>query len=985
MRCKRIAGITLLMVGCIFCLSATGQKLSFQNYGVDKGLIQSQVQAITQDSQSHLWVGTFAGLDRFDGINFRHYNKADGLASNSVTALCTDRSGNVWIATFRGISCYDGKRFINYPVVDKSVAFNFSKLISDQAGRIWAFQYGQGLYYLKDSQFVIAPKPYPGAVATCIQQDPGGNLAVSFDQQGIYTFELDGWKKKKMPKPFLTENEIIVYFDELGGFEYYVTNHKKILKYSDQSLLKRGVLNTPAISGVTMDRDSNFWIGTVNGAVVYNRDFKELFRCNAATGFTDNFISEMYNDKQGNLWIGSDGDGLYSFSSPLFLKHDKGTGLPGNVVMGLCSVGADMFIATREAGLIKYNTTSKKHVRVDYSSFSRYGVNCIGKTANAIYFCTMDNKLIRYDKNGLRVIRNSRPLSFFVNTITEMPEGVWLSTDMGLCEIKNDSICKIPGIDEITGGVISIGNDERLIATAGGLYHYQKGRRPQKVGQPQLANADILCLKRFKNFAILGTTDNGLLYWELGTDQVYSCNKSDGLLDNQVFSIFEDKAGNIWVGTGTGAQLVSFDEKTRSFKVRRFSRAHGYESAETNLNAIAQDAEGAIWIGTTKGAFVYSDRGTPPGLTRPYVLISQVESPGLKQDSTTLPPWQAHRVSATLDYQHNNISFSVKAVLLSNPEQVRYLTKLEGYDDDFSAPLTQSYFNYQNLEPGRYIFKVKAITTDSTLSENIAEFPFYVQSPFHKTIWFYLLIAFALISLGVGMQVFFSQLKRKREAEMYRIKQTEQEKIRKQTAEDFHDELGNKLTRIALLAEILEKKSDSINITERADIISQIRENVSGLYSGTKEVIWSLNPGSNRLLDLVKHIREFGNELFNSTSINFHCMIDENSFNGIELPIEHSRNLSMIAKEALHNILRHSFCTEAAVACQMVQERAVQFVFTDNGRGYDTSQIKKGNGMANIQQRASRINAEFNAESAIEKGTILTIKFKIPPNAGRTA
>lgn len=983
MRCKHITSITFLLVGCIFYLSTTGQKLSFQNYGVDKGLIQSQVQAITQDSQSHLWVGTFAGLDRFDGKNFRHYNKADGLASNSVTALCTDRSGNVWIATFRGISCYDGTRFINYPIADKGVAFNFSKLTSDQTGRIWAFQYGQGLYYLKDSQFVIAPKPYPGAVATCIQPGPGGNLAVSFDQEGIFTFELDGWKKK-MLKPALTEDEMIVYFDEQDGFAYYVTNHKKILKYSEQSLLKTGVLNTPAISGVTMDRDSNFWIGTINGAVVYNRDFKELFRCNAATGFTDNFISEMYNDKEGNLWIGSEGDGLYSFSSPLFLKHDKSTGLPGNVVMGLCSVGADMFIATREAGLIRYNTTAKKHVKVDYSNFSRYGVNCIGRTANAIYFCTMDNKLIRYDKSGLSLIRNSQPLSFFVNTITEMPEGVLLSTDMGLCEIKNDSICKIPGIDEITGGVISIGNNERLIATAGGLYHYQKGRLPQKVGQPQLANADILCLKRFKNFAILGTTDNGLLYWELGTGQVYNCNKSNGLLDNQVFSIFEDKAGNIWVGTGTGAQLVLFNEKTKSFKVRRFTRAHGYESAETNLNAIAQDSEGSVWIGTTKGAYVYSDRGTAISPARPYVLISQVESPGLKQASSTLPPWQTHPGTATLDYQHNNISFSVKAVLLNNPEQVRYLTMLEGYDDDFSAPLSQNYFNYQNLEPGSYTFKVKAITTESAVSENIAEFPFYVKSPFHKTIWFYLLIAFALISLGVGMQVFFSQLNRKREAELYRIKQTEQEKIRKQTAEDFHDELGNKLTRIALLAEILDKKGDSINMTERADIISQIRENVSGLYSGTKEVIWSLTPGSNRLLDLVKHIREFGNELFNSTNINFICMVNEDAFKGVQLPIEYSRNLSMIAKEALHNILRHSGCTEAAVSCEIKQEGDVQFVFSDNGKGYDASQVRKGNGMANILQRANRINAEFFIESVIEKGTILTLRFKIPPNAGTT-
>jgi signal transduction histidine kinase len=276
---------------------------------------------------------------------------------------------------------------------------------------------------------------------------------------------------------------------------------------------------------------------------------------------------------------------------------------------------------------------------------------------------------------------------------------------------------------------------------------------------------------------------------------------------------------------------------------------------------------------------------------------------------------------------------------------------------------------------------VKAITADGLESENIAEYSFTIATPFHKTKWFLLLLILSLILTGIAIQLFINKAKRRKELQLNLLRQEEQEKVKQRTSEDFHDELGNKLTRILLLADILQKKAGPAD-TEKTGLINQIKDNVQLLYTGTKDVIWSLSPGSDNLLEILKRIEQFGTELFHDSAIDF-SMEGLNEIDPeTKLPIDYSRNIIMIFKELLNNCLRHAKATKVSITVLPAENDQLLITQADNGTGYDAQTIKKGNGLTNIQRRAERIGAALEIASGQSKGTTVKLKIKIPPNGG---
>lgn len=970
----------LLAVALFQVWNCMAQQLPFHNYSVDKGLIQSQVLAITQDAQHHLWVGTYSGLDRFDGSSFTHFNKSDGLASNSITALYTGIDGKIWIGTFNGLSSYDGYQFANYTDDENA---GITSIAADSTGAIWAFRVGKGLFQLKNNKLVKAVMPSATARPTCFQKTNNRKLRVSFHQLGIFEMTASGWKKIQSA-PELPANEFIVASEEHNGHMYYATNKKRILKYRDGRQAAVVTLAAEGINTMSIDRKGNIWIGTAKGAYVLGpKNLEILYTANSASGLSDNYISEIFNDLEGNVWLGSDGDGLFRFSGALFAKFDKSTGLPGNVVMGFCKDSQEqLFIATREGGLVRRKKGIKTFEYIDYSKISKFGINCIGAGTDGIYFGTMDNKLLCYQNGDTRLVTLDKEVRLFINTIKQGNQGLYFATNRGAYVLKNGTAQKIPGITQLTAGILPLNGNETLLGTMNGLYEHHTGEQAKKVNNAHLAKADILCLELYKDFVLVGTADEGLIFWHRPSGKTFRCDSKSGLSDNQVFGIFIDSTHRIWVGTGTGLHTVAFNSANETFLVRKFSATEGYEQSETNLNALAQDENGDIWVGTTKGAFVYHEQEGSVRSTPPFVVIQQVNGTQLITDSTTRLPWYGLPEKAEVLYHRNNISFTVKGIQLGDPENLMYTARLSGMDTGYSPPAERGFFNYQHLEPGKYIFQVRAISRDGIYSSNTAEFPFTVTTPFHKSGWFYALMSAGLLMIGIGIQTFLYRLKRKRQMTIELLRKQEQEKIRQQTAEDFHDELGNKLTRISLLTDILEKNLAAGPMQQKAEILQQIRDNVSGLYSGTKEVIWSLSPGSGSLREIFKRIQFFGNELFNNSSIDFEFRGKEQVNDWIQVPVDYSRNIMMIAKEVLNNILRHSGGTRAAVEIHRHGEQQIRLIFSDNGKGFDATASSIGNGLKNIRERAERIHATLMVDSQINSGTRIVLDLKIPPKEG---
>jgi signal transduction histidine kinase len=207
------------------------------------------------------------------------------------------------------------------------------------------------------------------------------------------------------------------------------------------------------------------------------------------------------------------------------------------------------------------------------------------------------------------------------------------------------------------------------------------------------------------------------------------------------------------------------------------------------------------------------------------------------------------------------------------------------------------------------------------------------------------------------------------------MRREEKLKIRQQTAEDFHDDLGNKLTRITILSEILNAKIDNTK-TDQVNLVEQIKQNAAALYNGTKDILWALDPQSDNLFETLSHIEGIGIELFHDTPVTFRAKGINESLKAIKLPMEYSRNITMIFKELLNNALKHAGANNVMIDVNADEKDRIYLTLTDDGKGFAYDNVTRGHGLNNIKARANRIEAELQVYQENGIGTKAALKFK---------
>jgi signal transduction histidine kinase len=271
---------------------------------------------------------------------------------------------------------------------------------------------------------------------------------------------------------------------------------------------------------------------------------------------------------------------------------------------------------------------------------------------------------------------------------------------------------------------------------------------------------------------------------------------------------------------------------------------------------------------------------------------------------------------------------------------------------------------------------VQCVAGDSSVVK-ILKYPFEIITPFHKTGWFRLAILAACILLGITIQYIVNRRKQNRMALLERLRREEQTKVRERTAEDFHDEIGNKLTRINVLTNVLKNKiGEPTPDTKR--IIEQIQDNTGQLYSGTRDILWSLKPTNDNLYEILHRIRDFGGELFQDTEIDFVFTGTDDRWKAYKLPLDSSRNLIMIFKEALNNCLKYAGATKVELHAVLKEDDILHLELKDNGKGFDMDTIKRGHGIDNMNVRAKRLNGRLYIDAHTGTGTVISLSFKLP-------
>jgi signal transduction histidine kinase len=300
------------------------------------------------------------------------------------------------------------------------------------------------------------------------------------------------------------------------------------------------------------------------------------------------------------------------------------------------------------------------------------------------------------------------------------------------------------------------------------------------------------------------------------------------------------------------------------------------------------------------------------------------------------------------------------AIDFSPGATMRYQYMLDGIDRDWSAPTDQRTVNYANLSPGAYRFLLRAVNAEGSISTHPAAVSFTILPPLWQSWWFELLAAAAVAGLAYGVY-------RYRVAQLLAL-----ERVRMRIATDLHDDIGSSLSHIVLLSEVARRQAGQDSVV--AESLRRIAGVSGELVDSMSDIVWAINPQKDRLRDMLLRMRHFAGEVFLARGLPFQFQ----AFGGdpdLRLGIEMRRQILLIFKEAVHNIVRHSYCTEASIEFGIEGEHLL-LRLRDNGRGFEVSQETDGHGLMSMRQRAKDLQGEIEIVSRDGQGT--TIALRVP-------
>jgi signal transduction histidine kinase len=330
-----------------------------------------------------------------------------------------------------------------------------------------------------------------------------------------------------------------------------------------------------------------------------------------------------------------------------------------------------------------------------------------------------------------------------------------------------------------------------------------------------------------------------------------------------------------------------------------------------------------------------------------------------------------------LRHDENHLSFGFGCASFLNNEKILYQYRLEGMEKEFSAPAFNRFVVYSGLPPGHYTFQARAVLPAYGYSKNSISYSFVISPAFYQTLLFKFLVVLLLVALVLWIQWLRMNQRIKRLKQIEVIKREENIKARQRTAEDFHDEVGNTLTRIQVLTDVLQARVGTMS-EEGNRLIRQIKENVNNLYRGTRDILWALNPGSDQLTEITDRLKSMGVEIFQDTPMEFQFDNRMPDANEIILHPGFGRNILLIFKEAMNNCLKYSGASRIVLLVERRAGREIGIRLKDNGAGFDPEQVKRGYGLANMFKRAKRIQSEFIVDSRAGCGSDCILIIPVP-------
>jgi two-component sensor histidine kinase len=693
-----------------------------------------------------------------------------------------------------------------------------------------------------------------------------------------------------------------------------------------------------------IDRSENLWIG-IDGGGVARLDLKQpkfnLFPLSEGeySILDDYFTKCFYEDKKQRIWFGSHTNGLNILDTKtdkLANYHsgiNKANCLPGNIVGSILKDADGKMWIGSSGGISLFN--EKKDL---FTTVVLHNVPQLQPDINIFVF-----KMIQLN-NGDILAATAFGLIKVSKQANGRYEGYYFCDNPFLKSTATDVI-------EMPDGIIYAS------LPGNGLHKLTNTSEGYKLSHIFLTGIDLRSIRiDEKDPRYLWVSSGiGLIYFNTVTNQYKIWNTNNGLANNYVYGSLEDEKNNVWISTNGGLSYLDRADN----RIENFTYQDGLQSNEFNTQAFYKSATNTFYFGGIKGFNWFRTTTFKSEQHKPQVAFTQVEVDNILFSIDSALVVNDH---IELPYDKNNLNFKFAALDYTRPEANRIQYTLEGWDTKWVTTNTKS-VRYSHLPPGNYTMIIKASNAAGIWSDE-KRIKVTIEKPYWQTNWFYLLVILFFILVIVFATYAFVQMRvRKKVRKLEKHAAIEEERNR--ISKDMHDEIGNGLTHIALLSELIHAQHSPGSDIKKD--INSISTSARKLVQTMSEIIWALNPQNDTLDNLLAYIREQSYQYFEGMNIAFSIQFPE-VLPEIKLTNEQRRNLFLVTKEALSNAMKHSQADSIELGLEITKDEYC-FTVKDNGVGMPVNKNKVGsNGLKNMKKRMEDIGGSIEWENGT-KGT----------------
>lgn len=942
--------------------------------GDPTSLSGNNIHCFFTDVKNHLWIGTNEGISIYnpERDNFTQIKNdpkiKSSLSGNHVTSIIQALDGTVWVGTNNGLNkvlnteSYTFQHFQNVATDGKSLLDNeVRNLFFDRENVLWIASTSgvsklipnNGQPYFENYPLISTDRQGKSWI-NCLEEDDYGNILIGTEQNGLKVLNKKSGKIKGINLDRYTNRNFesirVISRDNdkflIGTIDgLYVLNEKLETTSQLRNILEDNTsLNDNSVRSIFIDPSGIYWIGTFYGGVNFYSPLSKQF---SSVRFTDQnsqrvskLIGAITTDENSNLWVSTDGNGLYCVNKEGETIHQF------------------------------------KHSDSDPNSLSHNKIKClliekdgiwIGTLKGLNYYHFLSKKFTHYyhDLNDPNSIADDR----IYNIKKDTNGTIWIATYRGgLCKFNPDSktFSRLTHNETDTTSLSSEGitylyvgeNNTLWVGTVAGLNKMDSNgktfiRYGNSHGNLEGEGDYILCITEdYLNNLWIGTRDAGLKRILKGSNKITAFTAEDGLPGNTVNGILEDSQGALWLSTNNG--LSRLDPVTMQFK--NYNKNDGLTCKEFNFNSFHKDSQENMYFGGYNGIVKFNpaeilENNTPPPLQFTKLKLFKKESTDQKENSI---PFKSLMNSHSLSFNYLQNVFSIEFVALSyiNSNKNRYAYQLVGFEDQWNY-VSDPVATYMNLSPGNYTLLVKASNNDNVWTTEPLRMEITVLPPPWKTWWAYCIYASIILGLIYSL-IRFNKMRWKltHDLRIEHIEKEQQEKLHRSKLAFFTNiahEIRTPLTLIVSPIEIalqnysgdsfLQKqlrlvKSNTNRLTRLINQLLDFQKQESGTLK--------LKRVSGNIVELVKEITYSFSEYAKSRNITVKLNTTHD-----ELAVNYDPNeLEKVFCNLLHNAFKFTpgggnILISISVMEGINTSPSVKIIVEDNGIGIHTSELPK--------------------------------------------